>query len=119
MSSLYSGEHSSAFLKVFGSSPQLRLLDFFLDNPRSDFSRREIMEAIGMAKRTLYEYLPVLLEEGAVKVTRRIGRAELYALNLDSLIVQRLLEVERELTRPREDLPGEAEETEELTALQR
>jgi len=119
MSSLYSGEHSSAFLKVFGSSPQLRLLDFFLDNPRSDFSRREIMEAIGMAKRTLYEYLPVLLEEGAVKVTRRIGRAELYALNLDSLIVQRLLEVERELTRPREDLPGEAEEAEELTALQR
>jgi len=110
MSSIYSEEHSSVFLKVFGASPQLRLLDFFLDNPNHDFSRKEIMDAIGMAKRTLYEYLPVLLEEGAVKVTRRIGRAELYALNRESPIVQCFIEVEKELTQPRETSSEEAEE---------
>jgi len=66
-----------------------------------------------MAKRTLYEYLPVLLEEGAVKVTRKIGRAELYALNGDSPIAQCFLKVEGELTRPEEGLPEE-----ELTAPQ-
>ncbi|HEX9915969.1 MAG TPA: hypothetical protein VGB32_13725, partial [Candidatus Bathyarchaeia archaeon] len=59
--SLYSDEYQSVFLKVFGSTPQLRLLDFFIDNPRNDFSRNEIMDAIGMAKRTLYEYLPLLV----------------------------------------------------------
>lgn len=110
MSSIYSEEHSSVFLKVFGASPQLRLLDFFLDNPNHDFSRKEIMEAIGMAKRTLYEYLPVLLDEDAVKVTRRIGRAELYALNRESSIVQCFIEVEKELTQPRETSSEEAEE---------
>ena len=110
MSSIYSEEHRSVFLKVFGASPQLRLLDFFLDNPNHDFSRKEIMEAIGMAKRTLYEYLPVLLEEGAVKVTRRIGRAGLYALNSESPIVKCFIEVEKELTQLREASSEEAEE---------
>lgn len=102
MDSLYSEEHGSVFLKVFGASPQLRLMDFFLDNPNHDFSRNEIMEAIGMAKRTLYEYLPLLVGEGAVKVSRRIGRAELYALNGESPIVQCFMKVEEELTRPGE-----------------
>ena len=110
MASIYSEEYGSAFLKVFGSSPQLRLLDFFMDNPNHDFTRNEIMEAIGMAKRTLYEYLPVLLEGGAIRVSRRIGRAELYALDRESPIVQCFLMVERELTRPGAASSEEAEE---------
>lgn len=107
--SLYEDKHQSIFLKVFGSSPQLRLLDFFMDNPNHDFTRNEIMEAIGMAKRTLYEHLPILLEEGAVKVSRRIGRAELYTLDRESPIVQCFLSVERELTQPGEVSSKEAE----------
>ena len=87
-SPLYSGEYRSVFLRVFGSTPQLRLLDFFMDNPRHDFSRNEIMDAIGMAKRTLYEYLPTLVDEGVVKVSRKIGRAELYALDEESPVVR-------------------------------
>jgi len=108
-SPLYSGEYRSVFLKVFGSTPQLRLLDFFMDNPRNDFSRNEIMEAIGMAKRTLYEYLPKLVGEGAVKVSRRIGRAELYALNPESPVVRCFIKLEEELTQP-EKAPSVEEE---------
>jgi DNA-binding transcriptional ArsR family regulator len=109
MPSIYDEENGSVFLKVFGASPQLRLLDFFMDNLRHDFSRREIMDAIGMAKRTLYEYLPVLLEEGAVKVNRRIGRAELYALNRESPIVRCFIRLEKELTQPTDASSIEAE----------
>lgn len=82
---------------------------FFMDNPRHDFSWNEIMDTIGMAKRTLYDYLPVLVGEGAVKVSRRIGRAELYTLNLDSPIVRCFMRVEEELIRP-DEASGEAEE---------
>jgi len=110
MFSIYDEENSSIFLKVFGASPQLRLLDFFLDNSNHDFSKREIMEAIGMAKRTLHEYLPILLEEDAVKVTRKIRRAELYALNKESPIVQCFLRVEKELTRAGRHCLDETEE---------
>ena len=98
--SLYSEECKSILLRVFGSSPKLRLLDFFMDNPGHDFSRNEVVDAVGMAKRTLYDYLPVLVGEGALKVSRRIGRAELYALNPESPVVRCFIRLEEELTQP-------------------
>lgn len=97
---LYSGRYESELLKVFGRSPQMRLLDFFMDNPRHDFTRSEIREAIGMAKRTLYEYLPILEDEGVVEVSRKIGRAELFMLNKDSPIVKYFRRIEKALTEP-------------------
>jgi len=70
-------------------------------NPKFDYYNRhlqnEIMDAIGMAKRTLHEHLPTLLEEQTVKVSRKRGRAELYALNGESLIVKCFMEAETEL----------------------
>ena len=95
---LYSIENESAFLQVFGSTPQLRIIDFFLDNPHFDFTRDEIMEALGMAKRTLARHLPALRDAGLIEVSRRIGRAELYRLNPDSALAARLRELEEEIT---------------------
>jgi len=114
MAEIYNEENASIFLKVFGSSPQLRLLDFFIDNPNHDFTRNEIMGAIGMAKRTLYAHLSTLLEEGAVKVSRKIGRAELYTLNDESPIVECIMKVEAELTKHREIAPEQSEEIQVL-----
>jgi len=110
MASIYSEENASMFLKVFGSTPQLRLLDFFMDNPNHDFTRKEIMKAIGMAKRTLYDHLPTLLEEETVKMSRKIGRAELYKLNKESPVIKYLMMVEAELTKPKETPSEQAEE---------
>jgi hypothetical protein len=90
-------EEESVFLKVFGRSPQMRLMDFFLDNPNHDFTRDEIMKAIGMAKRTLYEALPTLEKERVIKISRKIGRAELFQLNKDSPIVKHFRNIEEEL----------------------
>ncbi|MFA5870214.1 MAG: winged helix-turn-helix domain-containing protein [Candidatus Bathyarchaeia archaeon] len=95
---LYSTENESAFLRVFGSTPQLRIIDFFLDNPHFDFTREEIMGALGMAKRTLARHLPALRDSGLIEVSRRIGRAELYRLNPDSTLAARLRELEEEIT---------------------
>lgn len=99
---LYGADYESALLEALGRTPELRLIDFFLDNPLFDFTRREIAEALGMSKRTLYRVLPCLLEVGVVVVSRRIGRAMFYRLNGDSSIVERLRELERELSSPQE-----------------
>ena len=72
-------------------------MDFFLDNPNHDFTRDEIMKAIGMAKRTLYEVLPTLEKERVIMISRKIGRAELFQLNKDSPIVKHFREIEEEL----------------------
>jgi len=43
-------EYQSILFRTFGESPKLRIIDFFLDNPLSDFTKKEVIEALGMDK---------------------------------------------------------------------
>ncbi len=56
----YKENRESIFLTSFGRSPESRVIDLFLDNPLFDLSRKEIIEALGMAKVTLYRVLPLI-----------------------------------------------------------
>jgi DNA-binding transcriptional ArsR family regulator len=87
---MYRENRKSVIMTLFGSSPQTRILDLFMDNPLFEFTRNEIIEALGMAKSTLYSTLPGLEEAGVIVETRQIGKASLYRLNGESLVVQDL-----------------------------
>ena len=87
---MYRENRKSVILTLFGSSPQTRILDLFMDNPLFEFTRNEIIEALGMAKSTLYSTLPGLEEAGVIVETRQIGKASLYRLNSGSTVVQDL-----------------------------
>ena len=84
---MYKEDRKSVILTLFGSSPKTRILDLFIDNPLFEFSKNEIIEALGMAKSTLYAVLPELEKEGIIEETRRIGKASLYRLNNESPVV--------------------------------
>jgi len=72
----------SAFVKVLGSSPVVKLLDFLLvERGLYDYSMTEISENSDISWSTLQNIFPKLLEIGVVKETRQLGRAKLYALN--------------------------------------
>jgi DNA-binding transcriptional ArsR family regulator len=88
-------EYESIIIKTFGASPKLRIIDFFLDNPFFDFTKKEIIEALGMSKQTFYKYFPELEEEQIVKVSRKIGKAKLYKINLEHPLVIMLREYEK------------------------
>jgi DNA-binding transcriptional ArsR family regulator len=85
----------SIIIKTFGDSPKLRIIDFFLDNPMFDFTKKEVIEALGMSKQTFYKYFPELEEYEVVKVSRRIGKAKLYKINLEHPLVKMLRECEK------------------------
>ncbi len=70
-------QNHSLLIRALGSSPKLRILDYFLDYTLNDFTKREILEALGMSKLTLYKYFSDLEELGLVVATRKIGRATL------------------------------------------
>ena len=91
-------EYESIITKTLGNSPKLRLVDFFLDNPLFDFTKKEVIEALGMSKQTFYKYFPDLEEYGIVKVSRRIGRAKLYKINLEHPLVTTLKEYEKKVS---------------------
>ncbi|MBL7169193.1 hypothetical protein ISS40_11010 [Candidatus Bathyarchaeota archaeon] len=88
--SRYGAERESIFLSLFGRSPQSRILDLFLDNPLYEFTKNEILLALGMAKVTLYSKLPDIERSNVVVITRKIGKANLYRLNPESDIVDHL-----------------------------
>ncbi|MEM2092153.1 MAG: winged helix-turn-helix domain-containing protein [Candidatus Bathyarchaeia archaeon] len=91
-------EHQSILLKTFGDSPKLRIIDFFLDNPLFDFTKKEVIEALGMSKQTFYKYFKDIENYGIVKVSRKIGKAKLYKINLENPVVKMLREYETQLS---------------------
>ena len=91
-------EYKSILLKYFGDSPKLRIIDFFLDNPLFDFTKKEVIEALGMSKQTFYKYFADIEKNEIVKISRKIGRAKLYKINLENPMVKMLRESETQLS---------------------
>lgn len=89
--------HESIIIKTLGDSPKLRIVDFFLDNPLFDFTKKEVIEALAMSKQTFYKYFPELEEYGIVKVSRKIGKAKLYKINVEHPLVKMLREYETKM----------------------
>jgi len=97
-SSLYREDRDSILLKTFGRSPQTRIIDLFLDNPFFEFTRMEMVEALGMAKVTMYKTIPEIEAKGIIVPTRKIGRSQLYRLNGDSEVVKNLRNMIRSIS---------------------
>jgi len=81
---------------IFGSSPKVRILNIFFDNPYFDFSKSELVRELGMSKQTLYKHFKDLESLGIIIVSRRIGRATLYRLNREHPLVKMLEKMIRE-----------------------
>ncbi|MEM3104441.1 MAG: winged helix-turn-helix domain-containing protein [Candidatus Bathyarchaeia archaeon] len=91
-------EYQSLLLKTLGDSPKLRIIDFFLDNPLFDFTKKEVIEALGMSKQTFYKYFVDIERYGIVIPSRRIGKATLYKINPENPLVKMLREYETQLS---------------------
>ena len=79
---------------VFGDSPTSKILDFLIDNQEFDYSLTNISEGAEIAWSTLHEFWSDLVKLGIVRKTRKIGRAELYKLNLENPLVKKLIEID-------------------------
>ncbi|MCW4002644.1 MAG: winged helix-turn-helix domain-containing protein [Candidatus Bathyarchaeota archaeon] len=91
-------DYDSLLIKALGSSPKLRILDYLLNYKLNDFTKKEIVEALGMSKLTFYKYFKDLEQLGLVTATRKIGRATLYKVNVENPMVKMLIEYETKLS---------------------
>ena len=81
-------ESISLLLRAYGSSPQMKILNYLMEFPKNDFTQKEIIEALGMSKTTFYKYFDNLVEFGMIKVNRKIANAKLYSINVTSPLIQ-------------------------------
>ena len=92
-------EEKTSFRVVFGDSPIVKVVDFFLDNREFDYSLTDISKNADIGWSTLHGFWKNLVNLGIVTKTRRIGRAELYKLNIGSPLVRKLIDLDTTISK--------------------
>ncbi|MCH8003147.1 MAG: hypothetical protein IH934_00815 [Nanoarchaeota archaeon] len=92
-------EEKTSFRVVFGDSPIVKVIDFFLDNREFDYSLTDIAKNADIGWSTLHLFWKDFVMLGMVIKTRRIGRAELYKLNMKSPLVKKLIDLDTTISK--------------------
>ncbi|MBI2084353.1 MAG: hypothetical protein HYT70_01955 [Candidatus Aenigmarchaeota archaeon] len=87
-------EDQTILVETFGHSPVIRIIDFFLDNPLSDYSKEEAIRHSGISRITFYKYFHILEKNGIFKKTREVGKATMYTLDEKNEVVKALKSLE-------------------------
>lgn len=87
-------KNKSLFLKQFGDTPQLRVLDFLIDNQFFDFPMTEIAKGSNVSYNSIKKFFDELIKTGTIYKTRRIGKSDYYKLNLNNSFVRNLIKLD-------------------------
>lgn len=101
-------QNKSLFLKQFGDTPQLRVLDFLIDNHFFDFPMTEIAKESNVSYNSIVKFFPNLIKSEVIVKTRKVGKSEYYKLNLDNPFVKNLMKLDWSLAK-KHALKGEKE----------
>jgi len=85
------------FEGIFGSTPELKTLQFLIAHSHFDYTKKELAEHAGIARQTVYKVLELFLRWGIVKETRKIGNVTLYALNKKNRLVESFKKFDNEI----------------------
>lgn len=81
------------FREFMGDYPGIRLLEFLIEGRFFDYTLTDIAEKAEVSWRTLHRIWPNFVEKKIVIITRTIGRAKLYKLNIENPAVIKLVEL--------------------------
>ena len=99
MSKMKTKENKSLFLEQFGDTPQLRVMDFLIDNQFFDYPMTEIARESNVSYNSLKLFFPNLIKSGILYKTRKIGKSDYYKLNLNNSFVKNLIKLDWILTK--------------------
>ncbi|HLC57306.1 MAG TPA: hypothetical protein VJH95_01920 [Candidatus Nanoarchaeia archaeon] len=92
-------ENKSIFLGYFGDTPELRVLDFLIDNHFFDFPITTIAKESNVSYNSLVSFMPSWVEKKIVLKTRRIGKSDYYQLNMNNSFVRNIIKLDWSLTK--------------------
>ena len=96
-------KEKSVFVEYFEDYPLIRILDFLILSRDIDYSMTEIAQNSGVGWSSFSEIWPKLVEKNIVELTRTIGNAKLYKLNLNNPWVKELIRMDKTITRVETD----------------
>ncbi len=87
-------ENKSFFLIQFGDTPQLRVLDFLIDNNFFDYPITEIARGSNVSYNSLKVFLNDFIKSGILIRTRKVGKSDYYQLNTENNFVKNLIKLD-------------------------
>lgn len=100
-------ESQSAFLEYFGDTPKLRFLDFLIANHFFDFNMTDMAREANISYNSLKDFFYEFLDKGILVKTRRVGKSDMYKLNMENPTAKRFLQFAWFLTKQDLDLEDE------------
>ena len=91
--------NNSIFIEVFGNSPIMKVLDFLITFADFDYPLTEISKNSGVSYSTMQTFWTRLEKNSIVVKTRRIGKSDLYKLNISNPAVKELIKLDWKLTK--------------------
>ncbi len=87
-------KNKTLFLEQFGDTPQLRVLDFLIDNHFFDFPMTEIARGSNVSYNSLKLFFNKFIESGVLIKTRKIGKSDYYKLNVNNPFVSNIIKLD-------------------------
>jgi len=97
MKSEDSNQVETAISRIFGKSPFIKIVDTLMDHPTYEYTKTELAEVNEISRSTLYRVWDKLEELEIVEPTKRVGSTQLYKLNTDSKLVEKLYKFEKSM----------------------
>ena len=92
-------ENKSFFLMQFGDTPQLRVIDFLIDNHFFDYPITEIARESNVSYNSIKVFFDNFIKSGIVCKTRKIGKSDYFKLNMENSFVKNLIKLDWSLTK--------------------
>lgn len=80
-------EAESGIIALYGDSPRMKMVDFFMTFPKNDFTVPELVEGIGMSRTTAFKEIDKLLANDMIIQSGNVGKSPAYKINKNSSII--------------------------------
>lgn len=87
----------SLFVETFGDYPIIRVIDFLIENEIFDYSKKDIANYSEVSWNTLEKFFNRLVKKGLVVKTRKVGKSQMYKINLENPIIKKIMEIDMRL----------------------
>ncbi|MAG52532.1 MAG: hypothetical protein CMH62_01060 [Nanoarchaeota archaeon] len=96
-------KNETVFLEVFGNNPIIKVLDFLITYQLFDYPLTEIAKNSEVSYSTLQTFWDKLEKNNIVVKTRRVGKSDLFKLNIDNPAVKQLIKLDWNLIKGSEE----------------
>ncbi|KYK27230.1 hypothetical protein AYK26_04170 [Euryarchaeota archaeon SM23-78] len=90
-------EEETIITHLLGNSPKVKVMDLLIIGRRLEYCISDLAEHAGVGRSTIYRMLDVMLKDKILVKKRKLGRIQLYQLNMENPRVKLLVKMFDEL----------------------